>query len=248
MAETASVGATSVQTYARIAGVLFLISALAGGLGEFFVPSQLVVAGDARATANNIVASESLFRLGLAGYVVEGLCDVALTLILYVLLRPVHPNLALLAVFFRLVSTAVFGVAEVLFYAGPLLILSGADHLKTFLPEQLNTLAYVTIRLFGYGSGIAFVFYGVGSLIFGYLIYRSGFLPKFLGVLLALSGLGFVIRTFLLILTPAYATSALLLPTVVVGLALTGWLLVRGVDEAKWKRAVELRGVEPLTS
>jgi hypothetical protein len=248
MAQTARVGATSVQTYARTAGVLFLISAVAGGLGEFFVPSLLVVSGDATATANNIVASESLFRLGLAGYVVEGLCDVALTLVLYVLLRPVHPNVALLAVFFRLVSTAVFGIAEVLFYSGPLLILSGADHLKTFSPEQLNTLAYLTIRLFGYGSGIAFVFYGVGSLIFGYLIYRSGYLPRLIGVLLAISGLGFVIRTFLLVLAPAYATSALLLPTAVAGLALTAWLLVKGVDEAKWKRTVELRGVEPLTS
>ena len=230
-----SPSAVQVQTYARIGGVLFLISAVAGGFGEFFVPSQLVVSGDVTATAKNIVASESLFRMGLAGYVVEALCDVALTLILYILLRPVHANLALLAVFFRLVSTAVFGLAEVLFYAAPPLILGGAEYLKTFSPEQLDTLAYLSIRLFGYGSGIAFVFYGVGSIIFGYLIFRSGYLPRFLGALLALSGFGFVVRTFLLVLAPAYASSVLLLPTVVVGLALTGWLLVKGVDQAKWK-------------
>lgn len=227
--------AASVQTYARIAGVLFLISAVAGGFGEVFVPSQLIVSTDATATANNIIASNSLFRMGFASYVVEALCDVSLTLVLYVLLRPVHGNLALLAVFFRLVSTAVFGVAEVLFYSAPSLILGGADYLKTFSPEQLNTLAFLSLRLFGYGSGIAFVFYGVGSILFGYLIFRSDYLPKILGILLALSGLGFVTRTFLLVLAPAYASSALLVPTAIAGLALTVWLLVRGVDVPKWE-------------
>ena len=102
----------SAQTYARIAGVLFLISIVAGGFGEFYVPSTLIVSADATATANNIRASEWLFRLGFAGYLVEALCDIGLTLVLYVLLRRVHEELALLAAFFRLVSTAVFAAAE----------------------------------------------------------------------------------------------------------------------------------------
>jgi uncharacterized protein DUF4386 len=229
--------------YARIAGVLLLISAVAGGFGEFFVPSQLIVSSDATATVNNIIASDALFRMGLASYVVEALCDVGLALILYVLLRPVQRDLALLAAFFRLVSTAVFGVAEVLFYAAPSLILGGADYLKTFSPEQLNTLAFLSLRLYGYGSGIAFAFYGVGSILFGYLIFQSGYLPKLLGILLALSGLGFVIRTFLLILAPAYASLVFLLPTVVAGLALTVWLLVKGVDVRKWEGEAALADV-----
>jgi hypothetical protein len=234
-------GETSVQTYARIGGVLFLISAVAGGVGEFFVPSQLVVSGDAAATANNIMANESLFRLGFVGYVIEGLCDVALTLVLYVLLRPIHRDLALLAVFFRLVSTAVFGLAQVLFYAAPLVILGGADYLRTFSPDQLQTLSYVSLRLFGLGAGIAFAFYGVGSIVFGYLIYRSGYLPRILGVLLAISGLGFVIRTFLLVLAPAYASPAFLAPTAVAGVALTVWLLARGIDVPKWEEKAARR-------
>jgi hypothetical protein len=228
------VSAGSVQTYARFAGVLFAVSAVAGGLGEFFVPSQLIVSGDATATANNIVASESLFRLGFVGYLIEGLCDVALTFILYVLLRPTHKDLALLAVFFRLVSTAVFGLAEVLFYAAPLVILGGADYLKTFSPDQLKTLALLSVRLFGFGTGIAFAFYGIGSVLFGYLIYRSGYLPRILGALLAISGLGFVTRSFLLVVAPAYASSALLVPTAVAGVALMLWLLTKGVDVPKW--------------
>lgn len=228
--------------------MLFLISAVAGGFGEFFLPSQLIVAGDATATTNSIVAHDSLFRMGFASYLVEAVCDVSLTLVLYVLLRPVHRDLALLAVFFRLVSTAVFGVAEVLFYSAPLLILGGADYLKTFSPEQLSTLAYLSLRLFGYGSGIAFVFYGIGSILLGYLIFRSDYLPKFLGILLALSGLGFVTRTLLLVLAPAYASSAFLLPTVLAGLALTGWLLVRGVDVPKWEEKAALAEYRSLPS
>ena len=226
--------AVPVQTYAKIAGVLFLISAVAGGFGEFFVPFQLIVANDATATANNVMASELLFRLGFAAYLVEALCDVSLTLILYVLLRPVSRDLALLAVFFRLVGTAVFAVTE-LFYFSALFFLGGAEYLKTFSPDQLNTLAYLSLRISVYGGGLFFVIGGVAYAIQGYLIFRSGFLPKALGVLLALGGLGFVIRSFALALAPAYAYLALLLPTAVAGLALTAWLLVKGVDAGKWE-------------
>jgi Domain of unknown function (DUF4386) len=233
------VTAARVQTYARIAGVLFLISALAGGFGEFFVPFQLIVSNDATATANNIMASEALFRMSFAAYLVEAVCDISLTLILYVLLRPVNRDLALLAVFFRLVGTAVFAVTE-LFYFAPLFILGGADYLKTFSPDQLNTLALLSLRMSVYGGGLFFVIGGVAYMIQGYLIVRSGFLPKVLGVLLALGGLGFVIRSFALALAPAYASLGLLLPTAVAGLALTAWLLVKGVDVRKWEEKAAL--------
>jgi len=225
----------SVQTYARIAGVLFLITVVAGGFGEFFVPSKLIVSADATATANNIIASNSLFRIGFASYLVEAMCDVALTLILYVLLRPVHKDVALLAAFFRVVSTAVFAVAE-LFYFAASLILGGADYLKTFSPEQLHSLALLSLKLYGYGAGIFMVFYGVPSILLGYLIFQSGYLPKFLGVLLALGGLGFVTRNFALVLAPASASSFFLLPMTLAAVSLTVWLLVRGVDVAKWEQ------------
>lgn len=229
----------SVQTYARIAGALFLISLVAGGFGEFFVPSTLIVSADATATAKNIIASNSLFRMGFASYLVEAMCDVGLTLVLYLLLKPVREDVALLAAFFRLVSTAVFGVAE-LFYFAASLILGGAGYLKTFSPDQLNTLALLSLKLYGYGGGIFMVFYGVASVLLGYLIFRSGYLPRFLGVLLALSGLGFVTRNFALVLAPAYASSFLLLPAPLAALALTVWLLVRGVDVPKWEERAAL--------
>ena len=107
--------AVSIQTYARIAGILFLISLVVGGFGEAYVPSKLMVSSDATATAQNIRAFESLFRMGFAGYLIESVCDIALSLILYVLLRPVRKDIALLAAFFGLVGTAVFATSELSF-------------------------------------------------------------------------------------------------------------------------------------
>jgi hypothetical protein len=226
--------AASVQTYAKIAGVLFLLSIVAGAFGEAYVPSKVIVSADATATAKNIIAFDSLFRMGFASYLVEAVCDIALTLILYVLLRPVRRDLALLSAFFGLVSTALFGVAE-LFYFAASLILGGASYLKTFSPDQLNTLALLSLKLYGYGGGIFMVFYGVAAVLRGYLIFRSGYLPKVLGVLLALAGLGFITRNFALVLAPAYASDGLLLPMFLAVVSLTVWLLVKGVDVPKWE-------------
>jgi hypothetical protein len=226
--------ATSVQTYARIAGVLFLLSIVAGGFGEFYVPSKLIVSGDAEATAKNIIAFDSLFRLSFAGYLVEAVCDIVLAWIFYVLLKPVRRDLALLAAFFGLVSTATFAVAE-LFYFAASFILGGADYLKTFSPEQINSLAMLSLKFYGVGGGVFMVFYGVGWVVRGYLIFRSDYLPKALGALLALAGLGFVTRNFLLVLAPAFASAILLFPMFLAGVSLTAWLLVKGVDVPKWE-------------
>jgi hypothetical protein len=222
-----------VQTYARIAGALFLITIVAGGFGELFVPSKLIVSTDAAKTASNIIASDSLFRLGFSGYLVEAFCDITLTALLYLLLRPVRKDLALLATLFRVVSTATFAVTE-LFYFAAALPLRGADYLKTFSPDQLNTLALLSLKAYSLGGGIFMMFYGTASIILGYLIIRSGFLPWILGALLALSGLGFVVYNFLLVLAPRYAASALVAPAGLAALALGLWFLVKGVDKAKW--------------
>jgi hypothetical protein len=224
----------SVQTYARIAGVLFLLSFVAGGFGEAYVPSKLIMSADASATAQNIRAFDSLFRMGFASYLVEAVSDIALSLILYVLLRPVRKDLALLTAFFGLVGTAVFAVSE-LFYLAPSLILGGAGYLKAFTPDQLNTLALLSLELFAYGGMMFTVFYGVAWVLRGYLIFRSGYLPKLLGVLMTLGGFGFIARNFLLVLAPAYAPGSLLLLMVPGGLSLSVWLLVRGVDLRKWE-------------
>src|SRR6185436_8284272 len=126
------------------------------GFGEVYVPSKIIVSADAAATAKNIRDLNALFRLGFAAYLVEAVCDIALALLFYALLRPVHKYLALLAAFFGLVSTALFAVAEFFYVSAPL-VLKGSDYLKTFSPEQLNTLALLSLKMYAYGSGIFMV-------------------------------------------------------------------------------------------
>jgi hypothetical protein len=224
----------SIQKYARIAGVLFLVSMIAGGFGEFYVPSTLIVSGDATATAKNILAHDLLFRMGFASYLVEAVCDIALSLVMYVLLRPVRKDLALLAAFFGLVSTAVFAGAE-LFYFAATFILGGAEYLKTFSTDQLNTLGLLSLKFYGTGAGIFMALYGIATGIRGYLIYRSTYLPRFLGVLMMLAGLGFIAKNFALVLAPGFPSDVFLLPMPLVVLSLTLWLLMKGVDVPKWE-------------
>ena len=235
----------SVQGYARTAGALLLLSILAGGLGEAYIPSKLIVPTDAAATARNITAFQALFRLGFASYLVEAVCDVALALLFYVLLRPVGRTLALLAAFFGLVSTALYAVAEA-FYFAPSLILSGADYLKSFSPDQLNALTLLSLKLYGRVAGIFMVFYGVASVLRGYLIFRSGYLPRSLGVLLALAGVGFIAQNFAIVLAPAHASDFLLLPAIVASASLMLWLLVKGVDIPKWEARSVVDATHPV--
>ena len=225
----------NVQRYARIAGALFLVSLVAGGLGEAYIPSKLIVAHDAAATVANIKNFEFLYRLGFATFLIESLCDITLVVILYALLKPVSNELSLLAAFFGLVGTALFAFAELFYFAPLLLIAGGADYLKTFAPDQLNSLVLLSMKFYGYAGMIFTAYYGMSWIVRAYLIFRSGYLPKFLGILMAIGGIGFVVRNFAMILAPAYATDVLLMLMFPGGLAMTIWLLVKGVDIAKWK-------------
>lgn len=227
----------NVQRYARIAGLLFLVSLAAGGFGEAYVPSKLIVAADAAATAANIKNFDFLYRLGFASFLIESLCDITLVLILYALLKPVNEHLSLLAAFFGLVGTALFAFAE-LFYFAPLLIMGGSDYLKIFAPDQLNALVLLSMKFYGYAGMIFTAYYGMSWIVRACLIWNSGYLPKFLGVLMAIGGIGFVVRNFALILAPAYASDMLLMLMFPGGLVMTGWLLVKGVDVAKWNARV----------
>lgn len=225
----------NVQRYARIAGALFLVSLIAGGLGEAYIPSKLIVAHDAAATVANIKNFESLYRLGFATFLIESLCDITLVVILYALLKPVSKELSLLAAFFGLVGTALFAFAELFYFAPLILIAGGADYLKTFAPDQLNSLVLLSMKFYGFAGMIFTAYYGMSWIVRAYLIFRSGYLPKFLGILMAIGGIGFVVRNFALILAPAYASDVLLMLMFPGGLAMTIWLLVKGVDVAKWK-------------
>jgi uncharacterized protein DUF4386 len=231
----------NVQRYARMAGVLFLISLVAGGFGEAYVPSKLIVANNAAATVANITNFNFMYRLGFAAFMIESLCDVTLALILYALLKPVNKQLSLLAAFFGLMATATFALAELIYFA-PVVILRGESYLNTFSPDQLQALVLLSLRFSLYAGMLTTAYYGMGWLVRSYLMFRSGYLPKFLGVLMAIGGAGFVVRNFLLILAPAYASDVFLMLMMPGGLIMTGWLLVRGVNVSEWNATVKAAG------
>ena len=219
---------------ARIAGILYLIIIIAGIFAEFFVRQSLIVPGDATATANNIMASEGLFRLGIAGDLIMIMCDVALALIFYVLLKPVSKALSLLAAFFRLGQAAILGLNLLnLFFV--LQLLSGADYLTVFGADQLYALVLLFLTGHSIGYSIGLVLFGLSLFVLGYLVFKSGYFPKILGVLLIVAALGYLIDSFASFLLPNYddyeAMFALVvfLPAFVGELSMCLWLLIKGV-------------------
>ncbi len=219
---------TSPQLYARIGGALYLIIIVLGIFGEAFVRDRIFVSGDAAATAANLRSMESLWRFGIATELFLLICAIALTLIFYVLLRPVSKELALLAVFFNLVSVAVEAVAAL----------------------DLVAMASLAIKSHSHGFGVALIFFGCVCLIDGYLIFRSGYFPKTIGVLMAIAGLSYLTNSFALILVPTFANRifpAVLVPAFVGEASLCLWLLVKGVNVPKWKEQASAAGASIRT-
>jgi hypothetical protein len=229
--------ATSPQTFARVGGALYLLIIFAGALGELFIRGKLVVPGDAAATASRILASESLWRLGIAGDLVMHVCDVFVMWALYVLLRPVNRNLALLNLLLNLIQTAVL-VANKLSLLVPLFLLGDAAYLKAFDPAQLQAWSYIAISMHEYGFGVGLIFFGCVCLVEGYLIRKSRYLPRLLGVLMQIAGACYLVNSFTLLLAPdveARLFPAILMPCLLAELSLALWLLVKGVNMDDWK-------------
>ncbi|HXN03587.1 MAG TPA: DUF4386 domain-containing protein [Candidatus Acidoferrum sp.] len=229
-------GSASPQIYARTGGVLYLIIIVIGALGEAVVRGGLIVSGDPAATAEKIRSAEFLWRVGIAGELVLLVCAAALTLIFYVLLRPVSRDLALLALSFNLVSIAV-EADSALHLLATLFPLGNANYLKDLDPKQLHAMAYFSIRSHTNGFGVALIFFGCVCLVDGYLIFRSGYLPRVIGVLMQIAGLCYLANSFALILSPSLAQRlfpAILLPAFVGEASLCLWLLVKGVNLSKW--------------
>lgn len=227
----------SPQLYARIAGVLYLINIGCGIFGEVFVRGHLIVTGNAAATAHNIMASEFLFRCGVVGDLIMHITDVPVTLIFYVLLRPVSKNLALLAALFSMLQTAVL-CANKLNLVTVLLLLGGSRYLKAFDPNQLQALVSLSLAQHDYGFGMGLIFFGVSCLVIGYLMFRSGYFPRALGVLQAIAGICYLINSFTLLLSPPLADKmfpAIVLPSFIGELSTCVWLIVRGVNVPMWQ-------------
>lgn len=221
----------SPRSKARLAGMFYLVTIAGGIYAQGFVAERLFVSGDGPATAANILNHPYQFRAGFAAYLIEMTAQIAMTAAMYELLKPVSKGTALLSAVFSYVGCTVKIVSR-LFYYAPILVLGGSRYLNVFSREQLDATALVLIRINDQGAGMALFFFGVSTLLTGYLILRSTFWPRFLGVLAVVGGAGWL--TFLwpplgLRLFPFIAVVGL-----AGSLATIGWLLIVGVDEERW--------------
>jgi hypothetical protein len=229
---------TSPLLLARSAGVSYLVTVVTGLFAEFFVRGRVIVSGDAAATAHNILASQSLYRLGFAADLIGGAAYLVVTLLLYELLKPVNRTLSLLAAFFSLVGIAVGALAG-LGHLAPLFLLRGASYLNVFTIAQLQALALLALKLHAQGYLIAIVFFGFYEVLLGYLIFKSVFWPRTLGVLVSLAGLAFLINSFAIFLSLPFADALnpyLLALDAVGEFSLMLWLLIFGVNSEKWRQ------------
>ena len=232
----------SALAYARIAGVLYLINIACGIFGEIFVRGHLVVSGDAAATAHQIMASEFLFRCGIAGDLVMHMTDVPMTVIFYVLLKPVSKDLSLLCALFGMLQTAIL-CANKLTLVTVLLLLGNRSSLQAFDPNQRQALASLLLSLHESGFGVGLIFFGVSCLVTGYLMFQSGYFPKALGLLQAMSGVCYLINSFGQLLFPALADKVfrvIVMPAFIGEFGTCVWLLVQGLNVSKWDERVRM--------
>ena len=228
---------SSPKSYARFGGGLYLVIIVLGIFAEALVRGRLV-SPDAMTTVANLTAMGSLWRFGVAAEFVALVCTVALAMIYYVLLRPVSRELNLFALLLRMVAIAVQTVA-VLNLISALFPLGENPYLRAFTAEQLAALTNLAIKTHSQWYGMSLLVLGFCFLIHGYLIFRSEFLPKVLGILIQVAGVGYATNGFTMILAPAAAGKVFMaiIPPVFVGeLTLSLWLLLKGVNEEKWRQ------------
>ena len=200
------VNETSPQLYARVIGLLYLIVILAGMFAQMFISGKLIVDGDAAATTANILSHRSMFQLGFTVYLIEMASQIAMTVLLYLLYRPVSRSVALLALFFGIIGCVIKTLSR-LFYIAPLLVLGEQHYLSVFSTEQLQALALLLLKVNDQAAGMALAFFGFSTFLNGFLILSSNFLPPFI-LLIGIIG----------------SISQIL------------WFLIKGVNVEQWNR------------
>jgi len=219
----------SPRVKARMAGLFALLEALTSGFGQVIVPGMVVVSSDAAATAANLSAHGLLFRFAIVAALIGAACHVAWTLLIYDLFKPVSRSLSL--AFFSLVAVALQAFSS-LFQLAPLVVLDNAASLSAFNGDQLRALALLCLQLYARAFHIYLVFFGVWCVLIGYLIFRSTFMPRILGVLEAVAGLCWL--TFLWVPLAHHLSPYNQAVAGVGEIALMLWLLVKGVNAHRW--------------
>ena len=234
---TAPMAETSPTARGRILAALYLCVLVAGITAQIFISDRLVDGDDAAGTAANILANTSLYRLGFTIFMLEMVAQVAVVALYYDLLKPVNRSVARLSAILGLTGCGIKTLAR-LFYYAPLILLGGASYLSAIQPAQLEALSLAFIRINAQGAAIALIFFGFETVLRGWLVFRSGFLPRFLGVLSIIAGLGWL--TFLWPPFGARAFPVVALFALAGSIATIGWLFIRGVDDVKWRQRAAL--------
>lgn len=235
----------SPQLYARLAGAIYLAVIVFGGFSEGVVTNRLITP-DAATTAQNIMAASDLWRLSLAGNLIVPLIAVPQMWIEYLLLRPVSRGLALLFLLLNLVSLGVECVSK-LFQLMVLPVLESGGYGGAFEPAQLYALADIALTAHDVAFHIALLFFGCACLVSGYLIFKATYFPKIVGVLMQLAGASYVVASLSELLAPAFAnaiTPWILLPVLVGEVSFCLWLLLMGVNIAKWNEQAGAGGAK----
>jgi hypothetical protein len=227
----------SANKSAKTAGLLYLITIVAGGFAEAIVREGLTVQGNAAATAKNILASELMYRFGFIADFICLVCSIFLSLIFYILFKPVNRQLSLLALLFSTVATAVMAV-NLLHQQAPLLLLHNSSYLKAFTMEQLQTQSLFYLNLQSQGYNISLLLFAFYFPIIGRLVYTSNFLPRILGVIYSIAGLGYFINSLAWFLFPHYAAwlfPYVLLPAFIGETSMSFYLLIKGIKVTEMK-------------
>jgi hypothetical protein len=217
---------------ARMAGLFYVLTAGTSVFGQMFVLGKLVVEGDASSTAAHILAHQPFFRLGFGVLLLSIVFSIVMTVLFYELFKPVNKTVSLLAAFIHLVGLAIMGFGSLLQLA-PLAILAGGQYLKVFNVDQLQALAYLFLQFSAQAFDAFIVFFGFYCVLLGYLIFKSTFLPRIIGVLMALAGLGYL--TLLAKPLADHLAPYNLLPAALGETSLMLWLLIVGLNSHRWK-------------
>ena len=220
----------STKQQARAAGFLYLLLALSAPFGLLYVPGQLIVSGDAAATADNIRTHDSLLRLGIASELVHQIIAVFLVLALYRLFKAVNETYAKQVVIFGALLSVPIMFVNVLNNVAALILVSGADFLSAFGESQLDAMAYLFVRLHEHGIAVAAIFWGIWLFPFGILVIRSVFIPQVFGYLLMIAGVGYLVSSFTTLVLPMYAptVSQFVAPLQFGELPIILWLVIWG--------------------
>lgn len=194
----------SIKRQARVAGLLYLLVAVTAPIGLMYVPGKLLVRGDATATADRLRASESLLRLGIGSELFHQIVGIFLVLALYRLFKAVNAGRATLMVILSLLPVPIM-LLNVVSEIAALMLVSGDAFLSVFDKPQLDALAYLFFRLHDRGITVASIFWGLWLFPFGWLAFRSGFIPRVFGILLLVAGLGYLASAFTTLVLPQYA-------------------------------------------